>query len=211
MARPGGGILFPQRFHAGLKDGSVTRTIRAWSKLQIKVGGRYRLDPTGVLEVMRIDETTVGALGPDDAVRGGFESLDAVLAELKRVLREPPSSDRTVFRIDLRWIALPDPRLTLALEDDLTPEVAQGLVDRLDAMDGRSRKGPWTWLTLGLITVFPRVSARVLAPKLGGERLPFKNDVRKLKELGLTYSRETGYDVTPRGIALLAWEAERHR
>ncbi len=211
MARPGGGILFPQRFHAGLKDGSVTRTIRAWSKLGVSVGGRYRMDPTGVLEVTGIEAVTVADLGEEDAARGGFDGLDGVLAELKRVLRQAPSADRPVYRVDLRWVPLPDPRLALAAQDDLTLEDAAELADRLDAMDRRSRKGPWTWATLGLILAFPRVSARVLAPRLGRERLPFKTDVRKLKGLGLTYSRETGYEVTPRGLALLRLEGDRRR
>ncbi len=211
MARPGGGILFPRRFHAGLKDGSVTRTIRAWSKLVVTVGGRYRLDPTGVLEVVGVEAVTVGDLGDEDASRGGFESLAAVRAELQRVLEEEPAPSRPVYRIDLRWVPLPDPRLALARDDDLTVEQASEIADRLDAMDRRSRKGPWTWATLGLILAFPEVSARVLAPRLGRERLPFKTDVRKLKELGLTYSRETGYEVTPRGRALLRLEGDRRR
>ena len=42
-----------------------------------------------------------------------------------------------------------------------------------------------------------------LAPLLGRERLPFKRDVRKLKELGLTESLEVGYRLSPRGRAVL--------
>jgi hypothetical protein len=39
---------------------------------------------------------------------------------------------------------------------------------------------------------------------VGRERHPFKTDVRKLKELGLTESLEVGYRLSPRGRALLA-------
>ena len=42
-----------------------------------------------------------------------------------------------------------------------------------------------------------------LAEAVGRERLPFKRDVRKLKELGLTESLETGYRLSPRGRALM--------
>ena len=38
---------------------------------------------------------------------------------------------------------------------------------------------------------------------MGRERHPFKTDVRKLKELGLTESLEIGYRLSPRGRALL--------
>ena len=35
------------------------------------------------------------------------------------------------------------------------------------------------------------------------ETPPFKADVRKLKRLGLTVSHDTGYELSPRGRALL--------
>jgi hypothetical protein len=43
-----------------------------------------------------------------------------------------------------------------------------------------------------------------LAAELGRDRPSFKVDVRKLKRLGLTYSLERGYRVTPKGGAVLA-------
>lgn len=39
---------------------------------------------------------------------------------------------------------------------------------------------------------------------LGRERDPFKLDVRKLKNLGLTQSFDVGYAISPRGEAYLA-------
>jgi hypothetical protein len=43
---------------------------------------------------------------------------------------------------------------------------------------------------------------------VGREKLPFKRDVRKLKELGLTESLPVGYRISPRGRALLRRLAE---
>ena len=45
----------------------------------------------------------------------------------------------------------------------------------------------------------PAVRAPDLAASFGRETLPFKRDVRKLKELGLTESLEVGYRLSPRG------------
>ena len=42
-----------------------------------------------------------------------------------------------------------------------------------------------------------------LAATLGRETLPFKRDVRTLKELGLTHSLAVGYERSPRGRAYL--------
>jgi hypothetical protein len=47
------------------------------------------------------------------------------------------------------------------------------------------------------------VLAADLAALLGREKHPFKRDVRKLKELGLTESMPVGYRLSPRGRALL--------
>ncbi|WP_237726870.1 hypothetical protein [Rhodococcus jostii] len=43
-----------------------------------------------------------------------------------------------------------------------------------------------------------------LAASLGRETEPFKRDVRKLKNLGLTHSLDVGYRISPRGVAYLA-------
>jgi hypothetical protein len=49
----------------------------------------------------------------------------------------------------------------------------------------------------------PAVAAGALAARLGVEKLKFKRDVRKLKELGLTESLEMGYRLSPRGETML--------
>jgi hypothetical protein len=49
----------------------------------------------------------------------------------------------------------------------------------------------------------PATLAADLAAELGRETQPFKADVRRLKELGLTESLEVGYRLSPRGDAVL--------
>jgi hypothetical protein len=56
---------------------------------------------------------------------------------------------------------------------------------------------------LELIQDRPKVRARDLADLVGREVLPFKLDLRKLKELGLIESLEIGYRISPRGQAVL--------
>ena len=53
------------------------------------------------------------------------------------------------------------------------------------------------------IAAQPATLAADLAAQVGREKLPFKRDVRKLKELGLTESLRIGYCLSPRGRALL--------
>jgi hypothetical protein len=75
---------------------------------------------------------------------------------------------------------------------------------RLRRLDAASRHGPWTRAVLELISDHPGRRAPDLAASRGRETRPFKADVRKLKELGLTESLAVGYQLSPRGQAVLA-------
>ena len=70
---------------------------------------------------------------------------------------------------------------------------------RLEDMDARSSRGPWTTTTLKLIAKNPGKRAPDLAESMGMETKRFKGNVRKLKELGLTESLKVGYGLSPRG------------
>ena len=56
---------------------------------------------------------------------------------------------------------------------------------------------------LDAISTNPGVRAPDLAERFGRDVLPFKADVRKLKNLGLTLSLRIGYELSPRGAAYL--------
>jgi hypothetical protein len=96
-----------------------------------------------------------------------------------------------------------DPRVALREQADLADEDRRAVDARLDRMDAARADGPWTREVLRLIAERPGVRAPDLAASLGRETLPFKRDVRKLKELGLTHSLVVGYELSPRGRAYL--------
>jgi hypothetical protein len=83
------------------------------------------------------------------------------------------------------------------------------LTRRLQRLDASSGHGPWTRETLALIAGNPGVRAEDLAASVGREKMPFKLDVRKLKEMGLTESLRVGYRLSPRGESLLARDRQR--
>ena len=66
------------------------------------------------------------------------------------------------------------------------------------------RMGEWTYEYLQAIADHPGQRAPDLAESFGRETAPFKRDVRKLKELGLTISLEIGYELSPRGQLTLS-------
>jgi hypothetical protein len=198
-------LLFKKPFHAGLVDGTVTVTFRRWQKPHVRVGGRYRCHPIGVLEVDRVDVVRAGDIAAADARRAGFATRDALIAYLAEL---GPLDDTTeVYRVELHHGGDGD-RVELALEDQLTAADVEAITKKLARLDTHKK---WTGKTLALIGTHPRVAASQLAKKLGRETLPFKTDVRKLKKLGLTQSFEVGYEISPRGRAYLQLIAEQVR
>ena len=70
---------------------------------------------------------------------------------------------------------------------------------RLDRLDRAARTGPWTAAMLALIARAPATGAPATWPQmLGREKEPFKLDVRKLKNLGLTLSLRSRLRISPR-------------
>jgi len=184
-------MLFEQRLWAGLADGSVTVTFRRWKRPRARAGGRHRT-PAGVLAVDAVAEVDPAAIGEDDARAAGFVSLADLLRQLDR------HGDGPVYRVDFHHVGA-DPREALRQDAELPEEELARLRARLDRLDLAARDGPWTVAALRLIADRPGVRAGDLAEAAGRERLAFKTDVRKLKELRLTESLEVGYQVSPAG------------
>ena len=187
-------MLFRPATLQGIADGTVTAAFRRWDRPRVRPGGRQRT-PVGVVAFDRVEQVAREALTELDARAAGLGGLDELLALVDR----RPSG--TIYRIDLR-LAGPDPRVALreaVPASDQVPEV----IGRLQRLDRASHHGPWTAATLRAIGEAPGVRAADLAASLGRERAPFKLDVRKLKELGLTESLSPGYRLSPRGRAVL--------
>lgn len=195
-------LLFQKRFHAGLVDGTVTTTFRRWNKPHVRPGGRYRCHPIGVLEVDAIERMKVREITEEDARRSGFATLQE-LAEYMRTARpeEELLATSEVYRVRFHHGGDGD-RVEIALATELTTEDVAAIAARLAKLDANAG-APWVKKTFALLDKHPRVAASKLAAKLGRETLPFKEDVRKLKKLGLTQSFEVGYEISPRGRAYL--------
>ena len=149
----------------------------------------------GLVGFERIDIVEPDAISDQDALRAGFPDRTVLLAFLER------RAAGEIYRIALRLVG-PDPRVSLREQlpgDEELDEIRQ----RLERLDRAGRPGPWTAAVLRAIGDQPATRAADLAAGFGRERLPFKADVRKLKELGLTESLKSGYRLSPRGRAVL--------
>ena len=191
-------LLFKKAFHAPIEQGSVTLTFRRWKKPHVRVGGRYRCHPIGVVEVDAVALITVADVTGEDATQAGFPSRQALLDYLGELGPLDPTTP--VYRVAFHHGGDGD-RVEAALDYRLGPDDVALLREKLAKLD---RERPWTAETLAIIAERPRVAASQLAIALGREKLPFKEDVRRLKKLGLTQSFEVGYELSPRGRAYLA-------
>src|SRR5262245_62960155 len=105
-------MLFKARFHAGIVDGSITRTFRRWKRLQVVSGNRYR-QPFGEIEVLSAKEVKERSITAHDVELAGYGSLDDLFAELARY------PEGTLYRIDFRFAGA-DRRIALRQQDDLS-------------------------------------------------------------------------------------------
>lgn len=189
-------MLFEQRFWAPIAAGGVTVTFRRWKRRQVVAGHRYRT-AAGIIEVSALDVVTTDAITSADARAGGYPSRAALIADLRG------TPDLDLYRVRFHLVDEPDPREVLAATEALSDAEVTELDRRLARLDQASSHGAWTLAVLRLIEAHPEVRAGDLADEHGQERLAFKADVRKLKNLGLTISHGVGYSLSPRGVAYL--------
>ncbi|MGB8361537.1 MAG: HTH domain-containing protein [Acidimicrobiia bacterium] len=174
--------------------GEVDLVFRRWKRPTVKTGGTLRT-PAGMLEIIEVRRVDADSITEDEAGRAGLD-----LADLLVFLDAKTEGD--VYMVRLGSVR-PDPRVALREDADLSVEDIVALTARLDRLDRVSKRGPWTREFLRLLYDNPDIRAQDLADRLGLDKTVFKNDVRKLKALGLTISHSPGYEVSPRGRAYL--------
>jgi len=185
-------VLLDRRTLRGIAKGNITIVLRRWRRPSVKSGGTL-LTAIGQLAIDAVEPITEDQIDAADAKAAGFDSREDALAALT-------NREGSLYRVRLR-LAGPDPREALRQSGELTDAETSGLIARLDRLDAHR---PWTRATLALIAAHPGRRAAELAALLEREMLPFKQDVRKLKALGLTESLEVGYRLSPRGETLLS-------
>ena len=192
-------MLIPIRYRDRIQRGEITVMFRRWKRSQVVPGRVYRT-AVGRLFVEAVDVVDPARLSARDVRAAGYATRVEAVAELRG------TKDLSTYRIRFHALHEPDPRDVLAASEALGDDEVAELDERLARLDRASSHGPWTLAVLDAIAARPAVRAADLAQSLGRETQPFKLDVRKLKNLGLTTSLEIGYRLSPRGEAYL-----RHR
>ncbi|MGH8925476.1 MAG: hypothetical protein ACRDWA_12685 [Acidimicrobiia bacterium] len=189
-------MRFLKRYWQPIADGQVTMAFRRWKSQQVIAGRRYRT-VAGIIEIDEVGTIEESDVDDDEAQAAGHPDAASLLADF------PQREGLPLYRVRFHVVNEPDPRTLLAESDRLTPEEVAQISRQLDRLDRASSHGPWTRHVLQTIAEHPGRRAPDLAGWFGREIQPFKTDVRKLKNMGLTLSLRVGYRLSPRGEAYL--------
>jgi hypothetical protein len=185
-------MLLNRRTLDGIEAGEIDLAFRRWKRPTVRAGGTLRTR-AGVLGIDAVEPIAEREIDVEQARRAGFATKRELLESLRPAGR--------LYRIRLHRIGV-DPRIALRGRASISPSERAKIDARLDHMD-LVRGERWTRRVLALIDDHPETLAADLAASLGMEKHPFKRDVRKLKELGLTESLPVGYRLSPRGRTYL--------
>ncbi|MEV8373244.1 hypothetical protein AB0P21_10940 [Kribbella sp. NPDC056861] len=191
-------MLFAGPDKEGVETGKITAAYRRWAEARVVEGRIYRTN-AGRIEIDSVREVKPDLISDyDDDV---FAADRQNARDVRRRLRG--NEDWPTFLIKFHLVEGADPREELAATAELTEEDLEDLRTRLAKLDELSKHGAWTTAVLQKIQARPATRAGDLAADFDRDTPGFKLDVRKLKNLGLTYSLETGYELSPRGQAYL--------
>ncbi len=189
-------MLFKQEHLDGVLSGKVSLAFRKWKQPAVKEGSLIHTS-IGMVEITGITPCQLNRITAEDASAAGYKNLTTLHTLLAKI------PEGTLYKISLRYAA-PDPRIELREQTAVSNAEMELLFEKLARLDRYSKQGDWTLEVLRAIQQHPHSKAILLAGKLGREKEWLKENIRKLKNLGLTISHTEGYSLSPLGELLLA-------
>ncbi len=194
-------MLFKQQHLEGIQEGTISFAFRKWQRPAVKKGSLIKT-AVGQLEILDIYPVEENTITENDANQAGYHTKEDLLKVLNQKIQG------LCYKVRVRYHS-PDPRIKLRSQTHLTNDQFQLIAEQLHKMDQSSKLGAWTNLVMLAIKKNPEVRAVSLAEKLGFEKFWLKLNIRKLKNLGLTISHDTGYSLSPLGLTFL--NEQEHR
>jgi hypothetical protein len=192
-------MIFKLQQLQGIKSGKITYAFRRWEKPNVKKGSTMKT-AVGVIRVTDVQPINENAITKADATKAGYENVELLMNDIRKV------SSGTIYKVKVQYQS-EDPRLELREKTDLQDSEFQKLKAKLERLD--KTRGPWVLKVMKLIKRYPERRAGDLAEIMQMDKLDFKVNVRKLKNLGLTISHEIGYSLSPLGEIVM--ERLEHR
>jgi hypothetical protein len=98
-------LLFKKKFLPAIRAGTKTQTVRLWRVLRYRAGQRSYIPGAGYIRIDAIDRVTLDELTEQDAQLDGFDSLAALLAELRTLYADELAAGHQAYRV--RFALLP--------------------------------------------------------------------------------------------------------
>jgi hypothetical protein len=92
-------LLFKKKFLPAIRGGEKTQTIRLWKHRRMKPGQRSYIPGVGPIRVEAVEEIDLDELSDEDAQPDGFDSADALRAELEHLYPEQLKAGYQAYRV----------------------------------------------------------------------------------------------------------------
>ena len=188
-------MLFKSRILSLIKEGKVNTAYRKWKRPTVKAGGTL-MTAIGQLRIDSVEVIREENLASQNFEKAGYSDYQSLFKDLSK------KDHGLIYKIKFR-LEREDPRIALRNKSFFETNELEELEEKLARLDRGSKYGPWTYEVLKIISVNPGQRAQDLADELKVEKDWLKVNIRKLKNLGLTISLETGYEISPRGLFLM--------
>ena len=92
-------LLFKKKFMPAIRAGEKVQTIRLWKYCRMKVGQRSYIPGAGFIRVTAVEPVELAELCDDDARPDGFETADALRAEIDLLYGVPLPDGVRAYRV----------------------------------------------------------------------------------------------------------------
>ncbi len=188
-------MLFKVKHLHGIKAGEISIAFRKWKKPTVTKGTLIKT-AVGQIEILDISEINEVNISHIEAIGAGYKRLTDLTGALNSI------REGNIYKIRVKYHS-PDPRIQLRDQTELSEEEIDQIKLKLGKYDKYSKQGKWTMNILRAIRDNPKLRAQDLAAKTGKEKDWLKQNIRKLKNLGLTISHDSGYTISSRGRIFL--------
>ncbi len=97
-------LLFKKKFLPAIRRGEKTQTIRLWKHRRLRSGQRSYIPGAGAIRILAIEEVQLQGLTDDDARRDGFDTADALRAEIEQLYPDRLAAGRKAYRISFELL-----------------------------------------------------------------------------------------------------------
>lgn len=95
-------LLFKKKFLPAIRAGEKTQTIRLWPFRRMRAGQRSYIPGVGYIRIEQVETVELDQLTDADAVPDGFETADALRAEIQSIYADKLSKGYEAFRVVFR-------------------------------------------------------------------------------------------------------------